>query len=302
MTAPTNTRHELPASGAGLLRRVGDVSARALAGGALWPIPTRFESLHDHGVEYALRIVEALRRKPAPGVAQGNPFLPCEPALYVAHLPPRHVLLLNKFNVIEPHLLAVTEAYEPQSAALSRDDFAAAIELLLRLDGLIFYNGGRIAGASQPHKHLQWVPRGLVPGQNDLPVEPAVLRAVIRAVPARAPELPFAHALAGCGLETGAAALHDTYRTLLRALGVTGGDGAGVCEGYNLLLTRRWMMAVPRSAESWEGISINALGFAGALLVRDEVQAARVRAAGPSKILATVTGHSSSPTGPQATG
>lgn len=293
MNITTTSHFGLPDTGEALLRRVAQVSADALATGALWPIPTRFERLSVDGVDYVLRVVDPLRRKPAPGTGPGNPFLPYEAALYVAHLPPRHVVLLNKFNVIEPHLLAVTEAYESQSAPISVDDFAAARALLERLDGLVFYNGGRIAGASQPHKHLQWVPRSLLPGQPDLPVEAALLGALAGASVARSPELPFAHALIACGAEDDAARLQQKYVELLRSVGIDCGDG--VCEGYNLLLTRRWMMAVPRSVENWEEISVNALGFAGALLVRDEAQAARVRAIGPAKILAAVT--ASQPTG-----
>ena len=37
---------------------------------------------------------------------------------------------------------------------------------------------------------------------------------------------------------------------------------------YNLLFTREWMLPVPRSKEFFESISVNALGFAGALLAR----------------------------------
>ena len=59
---------------------------------------------------------------------------------------------------------------------------------------------------------------------------------------------------------------------------------------YNLLVTRRWMMAVPRARERWDGVSVNALGFAGSLLVRDAGELARLRAAGPMRVLAAVAG------------
>jgi ATP adenylyltransferase len=49
------------------------------------------------------------------------------------------------------------------------------------------------------------------------------------------------------------------------------------------------MLAVPRAREKFEGISVNALGFAGSLFVRDEAEAARVRATGPM-VLAAVAG------------
>ena len=45
------------------------------------------------------------------------------------------------------------------------------------------------------------------------------------------------------------------------------------------------MLFVPRAVERWEGISLNALAFAGAILVRDASQLDRVRAAGPMALL-----------------
>jgi ATP adenylyltransferase len=57
---------------------------------------------------------------------------------------------------------------------------------------------------------------------------------------------------------------------------------------YNFLMTRRWMMLVPRSSEKYEGISINGIGYAGGLLVRNATELALVRAAGPMEILKKV--------------
>ncbi|NJN24152.1 MAG: hypothetical protein HC810_06830 [Acaryochloridaceae cyanobacterium RL_2_7] len=48
------------------------------------------------------------------------------------------------------------------------------------------------------------------------------------------------------------------------------------------------MMAVPRAQEQCEGISINSLGFAGALLVKDEDQLEQLKAIGPMNILKAV--------------
>lgn len=38
---------------------------------------------------------------------------------------------------------------------------------------------------------------------------------------------------------------------------------------YNLIATRRWMVVVPRRRECWDGVSVNALGFTGCLLVKE---------------------------------
>ena len=57
---------------------------------------------------------------------------------------------------------------------------------------------------------------------------------------------------------------------------------------YNLLLTRRWMLVVPRAVEHWRRVSINSLGFAGSLLVRDRRELAELRETGPVEVLRRV--------------
>jgi ATP adenylyltransferase len=71
---------------------------------------------------------------------------------------------------------------------------------------------------------------------------------------------------------------------LLAAVGL---QGKGIVQSgpYNLLVTREWMLLVPRSAKCFDGISINALGFAGVLLVRNEPQMRRLEELGPMTAL-----------------
>lgn len=57
---------------------------------------------------------------------------------------------------------------------------------------------------------------------------------------------------------------------------------------YNLLVTPQWMLLVPRTLERVEGISVNALGFAGSLFVRDTAQMQIVRRLGPMTVLERV--------------
>jgi len=57
---------------------------------------------------------------------------------------------------------------------------------------------------------------------------------------------------------------------------------------YNLLLTRRWMLLVPRATEFYQSISVNALGFAGSLFVRNEKEMETIRRQGPMNILTKV--------------
>ena len=61
---------------------------------------------------------------------------------------------------------------------------------------------------------------------------------------------------------------------------------------HTLLATRDWTMVVPRTLECFDSISLNALAFAGSLLVRNREQLEHVRAVGPMAVLRAVTGSS----------
>ncbi len=291
MTDPRWRERRLDALAPGALSAlVAEVGTAARACGALQPISSRCEFVESSGIRYVLRVVDTLLRKDAAVARQpaANPFLPYDPALYVAHALPRHVLLLNKYPVVAGHLLIVTEDFEPQHAPLDVGDFDAALRVLDQSDALVFYNGGRRAGGTQPHKHLQAVPRTLVPGHAELPVEAAIEVALVQRQP-RADALPFPHAVSAMP-SGGAAALHEHYVRLLAAIGLDAGCADRPCEGYNWLMTRRWLMAVPRCGAAWEGVGINALGFAGTLLLRSAEAAERVRQAGPDRVLGAVCG------------
>jgi ATP adenylyltransferase len=272
---------------------------RALACGALRSFDTVQSVIEDGGVPFLVRQAANLARKEeasklaAKSAADAasawrDPFSPCEEALRVGDIGERHFLLLNKFNVLAHHLLIVTKDFEPQESLVGEDDFAALFACLDRFDGLGFYNGGTVAGSSQPHKHLQIVPLPL--DGHALPVEPFIEAAHTSGV-FRAPQLAFAHAAAWLD-DDAAANLHATYLRLMNAIGVQPFDVAGVAHQsapYNLLVTRRWMLAVPRSVSHVEGVAVNALGFAGSLFVRDDAQRNVVETLGPMKLLADAT-------------
>ena len=54
---------------------------------------------------------------------------------------------------------------------------------------------------------------------------------------------------------------------------------------YNLLITREWMLLVPRARERFESVSVNALGFAGSFFVKNEPEKEAIRRAGPFTVL-----------------
>jgi len=278
---------------------------RAWQSGALQPIPTDFQYLEDGGIRFLVRLVRRLAGKPRrplaetpENAARRNPFLPYDPELYVADASPTHVCLLNKFNVVEHHLLIVTRTFQEQETLLTREDFQALFRCLAEYEGLGFYNSGIVAGASQPHKHLQLVPLPLDPAGAALPISLVIDSADLSCEPKFLEALPFPHVLAGLepradmDIEAVAARAHDRYRRLLAALGVAlpAGPNERVAAPYNLLVTRQWMLMVPRVRECFHSISCNSLAFAGALLVRDAEELAMLRRYGPRAVLRHVAG------------
>jgi sulfate adenylyltransferase (ADP) / ATP adenylyltransferase len=261
----------------------------ALALGALQPFATTYDWLEDQDVRFLVRILANLKRKDNAKKQQKrkenfNPFLPYEEDLFVANLSPTHLVLLNKFNVMDYHILMVTREFESQESLLTTADFQALAIALSEMDGLAFYNGGKIAGASQPHKHLQLVPLPLVSDISQLPIEALMLATKLpyRQAIARLNSLDFTQPLAI------ASVLLNIYRQLMAELALWPETGIQPLGAYNLLATRQWMCVVPRSQEGFAGISINSLGFAGALLVKDADQLARLREIGPMNVLTQV--------------
>lgn len=214
-----------------------------------------------------------------------NPFLPWEPALEVSRLPTGHVLLLNKYPVQAAHLLVITPDWQPQAGWLSLDDCQAVVQVSADTTGLWFFNSCAAAGASQPHRHLQLLPRHA--GEPRCPLEAHVLAGLDRTT--GPPAFPWAHALSrrrnpSCATELQALML-DHARQL--GLGNPNAD-ARPRHPYNLLFCDDWLLTVGRSREHWLGFSINALGFAGYLLATEGSDLERLRQHGPWQLLKAV--------------
>ncbi len=270
--------------------------AAALANGALCPIETEELCVEEGGVRFLVRAVSTLAkrrsRRVTDGAAPGNPFLPWDPKLFVAELSATHVALLNKFPVLDRHLLIVTRRFVRQEMLLDVSDFDAASRCLDGVDGLVFYNGGREAGASQPHKHLQLVPLPLSNTGPRLPVEPLIADAKLDGDGVgRVPGFAFPHACCLLRRPT-PGELAARFRELLKRTGLDGSSARADEQQsgpYNLLFTRAWMLLVPRRCECFRGISVNALGYAGSLFVRHPAEIETVRELGPLTLLRRVS-------------
>jgi ATP adenylyltransferase len=292
-------------------------SDRAIASGDLRPIEAEQVVIEDRGLPFIVRWVAALAAKDAakrdavagetvssssggqvvtlPGGPRDpdfNPFLKPDPALLVGPVGEHHAAILNKFPVCPHHLVLARRTFAEQLSPLEEIDFQALAFILSTQGGLGFYNGGAAAGASQRHKHVQWIPDA--PGN-------ASLRALGAGLPVnqaqgavvRHPALDLAHCFvrvdAGLGADAGASA-----RAMLIAFGQACAaldlrpDADGLLPPCNMLVGDGWMLVLPRGREHFQGVSLNALSFGGTLYVRDPAQIDAIRAAGPLRALASV--------------
>ncbi len=285
-----------------LWNKVLETTQHALKVGAQFPIPTDYEFIEDCGIRFFVRKLSSLKHKDEEKRKQmisenpTNPFLPYDRELFVENISDTHVALLNKFNVVENHLLIITKHFEEQETLLTLKDFEALWLCMNEFKSLGFYNGGTEAGASQKHKHLQVVPLPLAPEGPDLPIEPLLQGTVLNNGAGTVPGFPFRHIFArvkSISLSPKELAMlsFDIYSNMLVSLGMDKPDRDLLkyqTSPYCLLITHKWMLLVPRSREFFDSISINSLGFAGALLVKDETQMELLKKTGPMKVLQQV--------------
>jgi len=279
-------------------------STSALNCGALHSIPTRCheiaEKVGDSEVDFQIRVVENLARKSKemkrraaqkPEGKDFNPFLPYDPDLYVGELTDHYRCLLNKFNVMDHHILIVTAEFRPQLEPLNREDFLAAQLCLEARDGLVFYNGGEAAGASITHKHLQMVPLPLSP-EGDYPFYRLLTDLSLSPGEIAASPLPFPHLVTATATEATPEECADKnwrhYREMTAQLALQPEKGDELSLPHNLLMTREHLWVVPRHRERHGGLAVNALGFAGTLLVKNDRQLEELQMIGCLPLLKAV--------------
>ncbi|TDZ18168.1 Protein APA1 [Colletotrichum orbiculare MAFF 240422] len=202
-----------------------------------------------------------------------------------------HVLAFNKFCVYRPHLLLLAaDGHRRQFEALSRDDFAAATDVLRGLAGgeqeyFVIFNGGKAGGCSRLHKHMQ-----IMPKPADVAVWPDDEN-LERAVPYRYFVYRFEDT-------PGPEELVEEYKRMLKqAAAVVPGreevveedeDGRGVVVPHNVVLGARWMVVVPRVKAGVDGADANAAGMLGMVWASGEEVTSKWFEMGPRWILGEV--------------
>ncbi|EMD37578.1 hypothetical protein CERSUDRAFT_114219 [Gelatoporia subvermispora B] len=296
--------------------------------GDLLFFPSSIHKLSEDSIDFEVRLCPALQKKPrlpTPHFDEGedeldkqakkaDPFTPPYiPALHLGNLKDEeegieYAVLFNKFSVVPHHILLVTKDFQSQTAPLLPPDLLQTYLLLeaARKAGrkfFAFYNCGDLSGASQPHKHLQ-----LIPIEDDGPPIERLARAANLEVterPFALKALPYAnhvHRLPSNLMYLPSAEreriLSQAFLSLLDlAISTMRHDPqypAG-SPSYNVILTLEHIHVIPRRREMYvlqetgEDLSVNALGFAGLLLVKSERELEAVQKESVKNILKGVS-------------
>lgn len=285
---------------------------------------THLTTIHTAGIPYQLRYCPALANKPsgAPNSDKSttkpkfDPFQDPSPELLIAQIPrenPTHVLVLNKFPVIPNHFILATKEWKLQTDVLEKEDLDATYSCIKawgeenKTNGtgpkrlFAFFNSGNESGASQPHRHLQFLPVEAM-SQGDLGRWQPLIDTVSSQPTSsgsrylRWAQVPFAHFALPLPPNPSADTLHSIYISLYRAAFAAAQENPGspppttsgpAAISYNLAMTDSVMMICPRRSESARipvdsaastGISeagvvaLNGTILAGTLMVKAEAE------------------------------
>ena len=276
--------------------RALEQSERALKSGALVPLSTSLERISSSPENiFELRTLESrlpkhLKREgPKP-----NPFQPWDAQLEVARLNTGHAVILNKYPVQRGHMLLITDEWAAQEGWLRLADWTAFVHIDQDTSGLWFFNSGPIAGASQPHRHLQLLPRSK--DETSCPRDLWFQNRLVSQGTNASSSDPLWN---GCSVisrlshrkdpDEQAQDLYKGYLSLSEQLGLGHPSYDQQPRSfYNLLLTPHWMAIVRRRREGAAGFSINALGFAGYLLATEKSDVRWLKSHGPEALLREV--------------
>ena len=211
-----------------------------------------------------------------------NPFCPWEKILEIDKIGYNHQLILNKYPVQKGHILLITNNWKPQNGWLDINDWKAIQKVNKDTSGLWFFNSSPNAGASQPHRHFQLLRRSK--DEISCPREKWFLE-MKRDIDSYS-KLKNNIIVSNFNFLETSISLFELYLELCKKLGL--GDPISDRKPrypYNLLITNKWIAIIKRSNDHIHGFSINALGFAGYLLVTEKSDIKYLKKFGPEKLL-----------------
>ena len=211
-----------------------------------------------------------------------NPFNPWEKTLEIEKIGNNHQLILNKYPVQKGHILLITNTWKPQDGWLDINDWLAIQKVNNDTTGLWFFNSSSIAGASQPHRHIQLLRRSL--GEVSCPREKWFLE--LEKSKDNDTKLKKSIIVSQFNFLETSSNIYNLYLKLTKEIGL--GDPINDKKPrypYNVLITNNWIAIIRRSFDHVHGFSINGLGFAGYLLITEKSDTNYLKKYGPEKLL-----------------
>lgn len=236
----------------------------------------------------------------SPCAAKFNPFEKPDPKLMLVADYGDYSLVLNKFAIVPNHFLQITKKVVPQTAPLTPTDLEYSFAALqaAESDGsryIGFFNCGPNSGASVDHKHIQF----LKLADDFKPFPDQVIKSKAGKsykegqAPLTSPKVPFAHFIVPLevdweGEEPVAEELGFKFSTVLSRVltELRVNDASSI--SYNVVFSEKWLMAVPRSKDSYKGLGVNATGTIGLLLAKSKEELELYKEETPLKVLTEV--------------
>lgn len=263
-------------------------------------------SVPSQGIPFTVHLALNLSKKPKPKLNGQklskpfrDPFMPPFGDDHVCNLDDQYRILLNKYNFVANHILIVSKEFVPQHEPLLAADFGIAMKVIHSMDGLCYFNCGPLSGASQPHKHLQVIPRN-----KKFPIEILVDRIETDNSNTdshrlyRIKEYAFIHRVfvINQGMTDGER-LHSVYIKMLNEMKSEMMESEDYAEylnddvfSYNLILSADYMFVVVRRSEIFKGdVTVGSLEFTGNLFAKSQEGLSLLRQADPISVLQHVS-------------
>jgi len=239
-----------------------------------------------------------------------DPFAEPPEELLVASVPSgqaSHALVLNKFPVIQNHFIMATTANKPQTDLLEDADICMTLACLRAWKDdqadtserrlFAFFNSGEHSGASQVHRHVQFLPvedmSGSEPNDWGLLLDRMTTRAHPELPLFQDPSLPFLHFSTPIEEEPLSTTLYSRYVLLMNAAlsaarfphqplvqDMPIEKNGQTVFSYNLAMTTDRMAICPRRSEAAaiptagpdSSVALNGTILAGTLMVKRETE------------------------------
>ena len=211
-----------------------------------------------------------------------NPFKPWDNILEIDSIGKYHQLILNKYPVQLGHILLITNEWKEQNGWMDIKDWEAIKKVNKDTTGLWFFNSGPLAGASQPHRHVQLLRRNA--SEISCPREKWILN--LSKVKDKNDKFSKNIVIKKFSKSLNEENIHQIYKELTNKLGLGEPNiDKKPRYPYNLIFTDKWIVLIKRKTDNLYGISINALGFAGYILVTEKSDIQYLKEHGPEKLL-----------------